>query len=162
MSKDLYMSVSRSFMNYYPKLAQHKSSSAGKEMNYLWSNPPQIKILINNENSKFFFSFFLFPYATGSHLWHMEVPGPEVELELQIPAYTNSQDNNRSESHLWPIPQLVMMPDSYPTERGQGSNPDPHRHYVRFLTCWATRELWKQKNIYLCNNKSTFQKHCAK
>ena len=29
------------------------------------------------------FFFFLWP-----HLWHMETPGPRVELELQLPAYT--------------------------------------------------------------------------
>ena len=38
--------------------------------------------------------------------------------------------------------QLVAMPDAYPTEhRGQGSNPHPNGHYVRFLAHCATMEI---------------------
>ena len=36
------------------------------------------------------------------------------------------------------MPQLVARPDPLPTEQGQGSNLHPHRHYVGFLTHWAT------------------------
>ena len=32
------------------------------------------------------------------------------------------------------MPQLLAMPDSQPTERGQGWNPHPHGKYVRFST----------------------------
>ena len=34
--------------------------------------------------------------------------------------------NTRSEPHLGPTAQLTAMPDPQPTERGQGSNPEPH------------------------------------
>ena len=37
-----------------------------------------------------------------------------------------SQSNTRSEPHLRPTPQLTAKPDPWPTERGQGSNPQPH------------------------------------
>ena len=41
------------------------------------------------------------------------------------------------------MPELAAMPDPLPTEGGQGSNPYPHGHNVRFLTCRATRgTLW--------------------
>ena len=39
----------------------------------------------------------------------------------------HSHRNTRSEPHLQPMPQLAAMPDPSPTERGQGSNPHPHR-----------------------------------
>ena len=37
-----------------------------------------------------------------------------------------------------PTPQFAVMPDTKPTERGQGSNPHPHRDNIRSLTHWAT------------------------
>ena len=40
---------------------------------------------------------------------HMEVPRLGVKLKLQLLT-----------------PQLAAMPDPYPTEQGQGSNPHPH------------------------------------
>ena len=33
--------------------------------------------------------FFFFVFL-GSHLWHMEIPRPGVELELQLPAYATA------------------------------------------------------------------------
>ena len=64
--------------------------------------------------------FFLFCFVfcfLGPHPWHMEVPRLEVELELQLPAYTTATakpHNTGSEPHLQPAPQL--MPDPQPTE----------------------------------------------
>ena len=37
---------------------------------------------------EFFFSFFFFLFLLWPHLWHMEVPGLGVELELQLQVYT--------------------------------------------------------------------------
>ena len=37
-----------------------------------------------------------------------------------------SHSNARSEPRLQPTPQLMAMLYSQPTERGQGSNPQPH------------------------------------
>ena len=44
----------------------------------------------------------------------MEVPGPGVESELQLPAYTTA----------------MATPDPKPTEEGQGLNAYPHGHYM--------------------------------
>ena len=41
--------------------------------------------LIKNMKNVFLFLFFVF---LGQHLWHVEVLRLEVELELQLPAYT--------------------------------------------------------------------------
>ena len=53
----------------------------------------------------------------------MEVPRLRVESELQLPAYapaTATQDRSR-------ICNLqTAMLDPYPTEQGQGWNPNPH------------------------------------
>ena len=54
----------------------------------------------------------------------MEVPGQGVESELQLLAYTTA----------------IATLDPLATEWGQGLNPYPHGHYVRFLTHWATME----------------------
>ena len=45
------------------------------------------------------------------------------------------------------------MPDSKPTEWGQGSNPHPHRHYIAFLIHWATIGLLKYLYIPLLRKK---------
>ena len=37
-----------------------------------------------------------------------------------------SHSNTGSESCVQPTPQLTAMPDPWPTERGQESNPQPH------------------------------------
>ena len=54
----------------------------------------------------FFFFFFLQP-----HLWHMEVPGLGVELELHTAGLCHTHSNTRSKLHLKTMPQLVAMPD---------------------------------------------------
>ena len=57
-----------------------------------------------------FIYFFIFFSFLGPHMWHMEVPRPEIELKLQLPAYTTAR----------------AMLESRPTERGQESNLHPH------------------------------------
>ena len=37
-----------------------------------------------------------------------------------------NHSNVGSELHLRPTPQLIVTPDPYTTEPGQGSNPHPH------------------------------------
>ena len=46
----------------------------------------------HNGNSMVFFFFFFSPFL-APHLWHMEVPSPGVELELQLPSYTTAALN---------------------------------------------------------------------
>ena len=73
-----------------------------------------------------FFSFFFFSFLFfGLNPWHMEIPRLGVDSELQLPAYARDS-NVGSEPRLPPIPQLTATPDPWPTERGQGSNPQPH------------------------------------
>ena len=36
------------------------------------------------------FLFFFFSVFSGPYLWHMEVPRPGAESELQLPAYTTA------------------------------------------------------------------------
>ena len=50
----------------------------------------------------------------------------------------HSHCNTWSELHLWPIPQLAAMLDTWPTERGQRLNLQPQGDYVCSLTDWAT------------------------
>ena len=69
----------------------------------------------------FFFFCFLGPPPQ-----HMEVPRLGVEMELQLPASTTATATPRSEPRLQPIQQLTATPYPEPTERGQGSNPQPH------------------------------------
>ena len=57
----------------------------------------------------FFLTFFFL--LLQPHLWHMEVPGLGVKLELQLLAYGHSHSNAGSEPWLRPTPQLTAMPD---------------------------------------------------
>ena len=43
-----------------------------------------------SEHFMYFILALFFPVFLGPHLWHMEVPGLGVELELQPPAYTRA------------------------------------------------------------------------
>ena len=55
----------------------------------------------------FFFFFFLWP-----HLWHMEIPVPEVQWELQLwPLPQPGQHQIRIQAILQPTPQLVATQD---------------------------------------------------
>ena len=45
----------------------------------------------------------------------------------------HSHSNMGSEPCLRPTPQLAAMPDSWPTERGQGLNPHPHVYWSSSL-----------------------------
>ena len=72
---------------------------------------------------KEFFFFFIFLSFLGTRPWHMEVPRLGVQLELWPQAYATA---TASVPPLQPTPQLTATPDPQPTERGQGSNPQPH------------------------------------
>ena len=54
----------------------------------------------------FIYLVFLWPY-----LWHMEVPGPAVESELQLPAYTTATAMSDPSHSLPPMLYLVAMQD---------------------------------------------------
>ena len=58
-------------------------------------------------------TFFFFGFL-GPHMRHVEVPRLEVESELQLPATATAAATMGSELCLWPTPQLMATPDSYP------------------------------------------------
>ena len=63
--------------------------------------------------------------------------GLGVELELQLLACT-SATATLDPSHICDLHcSLRQCQILNPTEQGQGLNPHPHGHYVRFLTHWA-------------------------
>ena len=86
--------------------------------------------LLNSVWSFLPFSFFFLNFKPN--LWHMEVPGLGVKLELQVLAYATAMATGKS-SHIcdlrWSLRQC------------QGSNPHPHRENVRSLTNCAPRKL---------------------
>jgi len=62
----------------------------------------------------------------------------------------------RSEPHLWPTPQLTATPDPQPTERGQGSNPQPHvPSWIRFH-CATTGTLHVKFFFFYTNMSFNF------
>ena len=68
----------------------------------------------------FFFGLFRpAPAAYGGS----QATGPVRAIAASL---HHSHSNAGSRPHLRPTPQLTAMPDPYPTERGQGSNRQPH------------------------------------
>ena len=78
-----------------------------------------VKISIRNW---FFFSFPLFK-ATPMTYGGSQARG---QIGAVAAGFHQSHSNVGSEPYLLPTPQLMATPDSYPTERGQGSNPHPY------------------------------------
>lgn len=64
-----------------------------------------------------FFFLFVYFFFLRPQLQNMEYPRAGVTSELQ----------------LWPVPAMATL-GSEPHLGGQGSNLNPHRQYVRFLT----------------------------
>ena len=79
----------------------------------------------------FFFSF----YSCTCGTWSSWAWSP---MRAAAAGLCHSHSNARSKPHLWPMPQLEAMLDSWPIESGQGLNLHPHIRYVGFLKCWAT------------------------
>ena len=52
-----------------------------------------LNMLCHQGTPKCAFIFILIFCFLGPHLWHMEVPGLEVESEIQLPAYTTAHGN---------------------------------------------------------------------
>ena len=75
----------------------------------------------------FFFFFFFWSFVfLGLHLQHVEVPRLGGLIRAVAAGLHHGHSNARSELRLWPTPQLMAMPDAYPTERGKVSNLHPH------------------------------------
>ena len=70
-----------------------------------------------------FFCLFVF---SGPHPQHMEVLRLGGLTGAVAAGLHHSHSNVGSEPRLRPTPQLTATLDPQPTERGQGSNPQPH------------------------------------
>lgn len=62
--------------------------------------------------------FFFLIFFSRPHPWHMKLPRLGVAAGLY-----HSHNHLGSQAHLRPTPQIPASTDLYPTERGQGSNP---------------------------------------
>ena len=97
----------------------------------LWASAPKTPLILlhhsGNSSSFIIYYFIIFLTATSvayGSSWGRGWVGTAAD------AYATAM--------AMPDPQLAAMPDSQPTERGQGSNLHPRGHYVGFLTQWAT------------------------
>ena len=104
---------------------------------YFFFNPYTtglLKWLTHRFNILIISSFFFLPW----YLQHMKVLWARGWIRAATAGLHHSHSNARSKPYLWPTPQFKAMQDPYPSEQGQGWNPHPHRHDVKFFTCWAT------------------------
>ena len=72
----------------------------------------------------FFFFFFFFFFGPPPR--PMEVPRLGGRIRATAARPCQSPSHPRAWPHPGPTPQLTSVPDPYPTEQGQGSNPKPH------------------------------------
>ena len=94
----------------------------------------RLKDIKNSQNSKLRKCFFVFCFCfcfclfVFSRAAPMAYGGSQARglIGAAAAGLHHSHSNRGSESHLRPTPQLVATPDPYSTERGQGSNPQPH------------------------------------
>ena len=64
----------------------------------------------------------------GLYPWHLEVPRLGVELRAAA-AGLHHCHSNTGKPHLWPTYTIAHSnTDPWPTEEGQGSNPNPHEY----------------------------------
>ena len=72
---------------------------------------------------QFFFLFFFFSRATIVAYGDSQARGLIGAVAASL---RQSHSNAGSEQSLWPTAQLTATSDPYPTEQGQGSNPQPY------------------------------------
>ena len=88
----------------------------------------------------YFLSFFFFLFrATPKVYGSSQARG---QIGATVGGLCHSHRNMGSEPHLRPTPQLTVMPDPQPVERGQGSNPHHHGYQSDlFLLCHNRNSL---------------------
>ena len=102
---------------------------------------PRRKLLVisvklqRDESPEASLSLSLSLYDRTCGIWELQVRGLTRAATVGL---CHSQGNTRSKPHLWPTLQLVITPDPWPTDWGQGSNMYPRRDNTRSLTHWAT------------------------
>ena len=78
-----------------------------------------------------FIIIIILPFRDASEAYGSSQAG--VKSELQLPAYATATAT-WDLSHICDLqPQLMAMPDPWPTEWDHGSNPDPHGHWSNSL-----------------------------
>ena len=84
----------------------------------------------------------------------MELPGLEVESELQLPAYTTATTiQDPSQVCLQPTPKLTAMLDPWPTE--QGLKPSSSQMLVGFVSIVPQQEIFAARFLFLCATAGT-------
>ena len=86
----------------------------------------------------FFFVFFAISWAAPTACGVFQARG---RIGAAAAGLHQSHGNVGSEPCLRPTPQLTAMPDGYPTEQGQGSNPQSQGSQSDSLTTAPQREL---------------------
>ena len=80
----------------------------------------------------FFFFFFFFQASSVTYRSSQN----RGRIGSMAASLQHSGSITGSEPLLWPTPQLMAMPDPWPTERGQRSNPHLHGYWSDlFLLC---------------------------
>ena len=139
------------------------SNTENKESkNYSRFYPPGTTFINMQMNIILFIYLFLVfratPVTYGSSLARGQVGAIPAGLH-------HSHTNEGSKPHVRPTPQLTAMPDTQPTEQGQGSNLRPHVYQLlRFVTA---EPQWELPNEYYfsfrcdisiaCNFKNLFK-----
>ena len=105
---------------FYAKVDQSRGQRAWLYISE--KNQIHFYLLTMHKSFFFLFSFLLFratPMAYGGSQARCLIGATAASL-------CQSHNNTGSKPHLQPTPQPSAMPDPWPTERGQGSNPQPH------------------------------------
>ena len=115
-------------------------------LNYIWSKGNMI-----------FFFFCLFrtaPVTHGSSL-------TRVKIRVVAAGLHHSHSKTRSELRLRPTPQLMAVPDPWPTEQDQGSNilMDPSRTRYYWATMGTLGIWFFWEDLVICKEKQVHQLH---
>ena len=78
--------------------------------------------------------FYLFIYFVTTTPTSYGSSGARGQIGATAAGLSHSHSKAGSKPHLRPRLQSEAMPNPLPTEQGQGSNLNPHGHYVGFLT----------------------------
>ena len=147
-------------------------SNLSTQVNILYFQPPTVPPIsmasvhqLVSESGKWwgyvvhFFLYFIYlfllfraiPGAYGSSQARGRVRAVAASL-------SHSHGNTKSKLCLWPTPQLRAMPDPWPTEQDQGSNPCPHGYQSVSLPLshGGNSKIWLISNWLPCPDPGSF------
>ena len=130
---------------FWPHLKRVEVPRAGFELMLQLQPAPQLRqcqILTHCATGNFQFTFCLFVCLfgfLGPYPWNMEVPRLGVKSKLQLLAYTTAKAMP-DPSHICDLHcSMKQCQILNPLNAARDWTFNPHRHYIRFLTHWATR-----------------------